>query len=371
LKTDTKSPSILFWAGGFAPVGGIESFLNDLILGLRGRGLESRLVCWGENSSRIRDLAAAGVPVRRLGWRWGCRWNWPDWALLASAGSLVESADVVVFGKLMPPRIHRRLTRAARPRFVFVTPYRPAEMWSLNPPPPADLNALDVIVVQARSFAADLRTLGYEGRIETLPYIPPECRPLAPFPPAPLRVGFLGRLAPQKNLPYLLRAMEILNRAREATLDLFGEGSERERLTALARDLGIERRVRFHGAIPPEAVPAAVDSCHVFAFSSLGEGQCLAALEILSRGRPVIATPVGAFPEMLADSRLGALSTLDAPAEFADRIRELGKRMLSAPDAAEQVQRAYLDAYDRESVLESYAWLFAGLAPTAFPAPTD
>ncbi|HUP04104.1 MAG TPA: glycosyltransferase, partial [Bryobacteraceae bacterium] len=360
-------PRVLFWAGGFAPVGGIESFLHDAILGLRDQGVDTRLACWGPESRLLRSLNGAGVPVSRLGWRWGCRWNAPDWALLATHGAAVEEADVVVFGKLMPVGVHRRLVSAGRPRFVLVTPYRPAEMWSAGALPGDVLQSLDAIVVQAASFAEDLRALSYAGRIERIPYVPPECLAPAPLPHGPLRVGFLGRLAPQKNLGYLLEAMRILNDSQDVTLDLFGDGAEREPLLAIASRLGLASRVRFHGAISPERVPDAVDSCHVFAFSSISEGQCLAALEVLSRGRAVAATPVGAFPEMLADSRLGTVCPLNSAAALAAGIRALGQRALNTPGSVDAIQQAYRETYGRGTVISRYAALFGELA--GIPGP--
>ena len=336
-----------------------------MILGLRDRAFSIRLVCWGENSRLIRGIRGSGISVYRMGWRWGCRWGLPDKLLAGIARRQIRGADVVVFAKLMPSGIHNWILGARRgsstPRFVFVTPYRPAEMWAGNPPPRPLLNSLDLIVVQAGIFAEDLRAMGYDGRISVLPYVPPACAPLAALPPGPLRVGFLGRLVPQKNLPYLFEAIRILNHTDSATLDVFGDGSERERLATLARELGIGKQVRFHGAIAPEDVPAAVDGCHLFAFSSLAEGQCLAALEILARGRPLVATPVGAFPEILKDVRLGLLAPPDAAQKFAEQIGGLWQRMRSGAVVAAEVQSAYRAAYDRETVLRSYAGLFHGL----------
>ncbi len=88
---------------------------------------------------------------------------------------------------------------------------------------------------------------------------------------------------------------------------MFGDGHLRKNLEELACGLGIEKFVVFHGNIPNSRVPEVIASCHLFAFTSINEGQCLAALEILSCGRPLVATDVGALPEILSDSCLGRL----------------------------------------------------------------
>ena len=147
--------------------------------------------------------------------------------------------------------------------------------------------------------------------------IPPKPITPHPFPDGGhcLRLGFLGRLVPQKNLVYLLEAFEHLVAGRAGAcsepvsweLHLFGDGPTKQELESAAAARGLESRVHFHGAVPHDAVAAAIDQCHLFAFSSVSEGQCLAALEILSRGRPIVATPVGAFPEFLTAPELGQL----------------------------------------------------------------
>jgi glycosyltransferase involved in cell wall biosynthesis len=358
---------LLVYAGGFAPVGGIETFLHGLGLGLRSRGIQPQLLCWGTRSHLLEDLESAGVPVRRQAWRWGCRWGWPNWLLLPAGKAAIRQADVVLFGKLFDERVHRRLMRVkianGRPPFVLVTPYRPAEMWADCPPCDEVLNSFEAIVVQANCFGEDLHRLGYRGQIHVLPYLPPACAAPSPLPPyPPLRIGFLGRLVRDKNLPYLLRAASVISRQVDVVVHLFGDGAEKSSLAAVAGELGLARRVYFHGAIPREQVSAAADSCHMFAFASVTEGQAVAALEILSRGRPIVATPVGVFPELLSEPAFGVLGPLNSADEFARKLLALGGSVLEGAVTPEQIQAAYSQHFSRERVLEEYCKLFTELA---------
>jgi glycosyltransferase involved in cell wall biosynthesis len=68
----------------------------------------------------------------------------------------------------------------------------------------------------------------------------------------PLRFTFYGRLVPYKGVDHMLRALAHALRTPgfEATFDVYGDGPERSQLVALTADLGIERAVRFHGAVP-------------------------------------------------------------------------------------------------------------------------
>ncbi len=351
------------FSGGFAPVGGVESFLFDLLSAVSARGIECELFCWnGVRNPLLGELVARGVGVHRSPWRWGCRWAWPDKLLLATAGRAILAPDLVLFGKPLPAAIHRRLVawRGARPspRFVLVTPYRPAEMWRTEDRPL--LTAFDAIAVQAGSFLVDLRRLGYEGPVAVLPYIPPPCTRAAPLPFGPLRIGFLGRLVTQKNLPYLLEAFRSLSVRRPAILNLYGDGPLRSQLSDLALRLGIQSSVRFCSWLAPADVPAAIDSCSLFAFTSTTEGQCLAALEILARGRPIVATPVGAFPEMLDDPRLGRIASPDSPDDFADSLLALAD---CRPGPAE-VQEVYARRFDRDKIIDGYLSLLCSSCPS-------
>ena len=109
-----------------------------------------------------------------------------------------------------------------------------------------------------------------------------------------IRVGFLGRLEPQKNLPHLLQFSRFMR--NEVRLEIFGDGTERPRLLERLAD-DCPHLVQFHGAIDRELILSVIDSCDIFVVPSVSEGQCLAALEIIARGKRLIAAPVGALPE--------------------------------------------------------------------------
>jgi glycosyltransferase involved in cell wall biosynthesis len=121
-------------------------------------------------------------------------------------------------------------------------------------------------------------------------------------------------------------------------------------------DLGVANRVRFHGAIPQRAVPAAIDSCHAFAFTSTTEGQCLAALEILARGRPILASSVGALPDILSEPALGSILKDMHPRCYAEALRSVvqsaRKKSIDYQHTRDQYAKrvaddAILDCYER------------------------
>ena len=314
----SKKHKVLFYFGGFAPTGGIETFCRNLLSYLESHQHLCELVCWGKSSELLKAIEKRNIKLTHSFWRWGCKWNLPDWLLLPIGIKSLENANVVILGKLFPYAILRILKLRAKPdtKFIYITPYKPVIPNSLEEKEnmSKSLNIFDVILVQSKSFIQNLQEINYNGVIEVIPYITNLKGELQALPSKEsLQIGFLGRLVEDKNVALLLKSFSHLKENSSfindipIKLNLFGDGHLRCQLENLASDLGIKDSVVFHGNIPHNQIQEAIASCHLFIFTSINEGQCLAALEILSCGRPLVATDAGALPEILSDPRLGRL----------------------------------------------------------------
>jgi glycosyltransferase involved in cell wall biosynthesis len=362
---------IVMYLGGFARVGGIEAFARDFLLAIAEAYPSRELVMWGKrdrDNLLLNDIAASGAKISSSPWRWGCLWKVPDFVLAPIGLNAVKDASAVIF-KRPPPRIVRywlkwisRQSGRSVP-FILVTPYRPKEYWGPSP----DLSHLedfDVITVQSEEGTLDLQEAGYRGRIENIPYLPPEVSELVAYPSlrddGVIRLGFLGRLVAQKNLGYLLEIFRMLAKDpnRRYELHLFGDGAEREALRQAAADLP---GVFFHGETPRAEIARAIDSCDLFLITSLTEGQCLVALEVLSRGRPLVATPVGALPEVLRQPELGRLASLDNAPAFAATVAEVANGIRSGAVTPASVATAFRTRYDYHAIRQRYLDLLADL----------
>ena len=359
----TLTRGVTFVQGGFARVGGIETFAADLLLALRARKLQAEFVCWsGSGQSDIpalRDLANSGVKISLSRLQHGCRWGWPDKAMVLHSWKQLKESEILVFGKLLHPSAHR-LILPLRKRMILITPYRPTEMWKEQRPDSEILDSFESIIGQTHAFEEDLRRFGYEGKTFSLPYLPPDVQSPGGWPAtAQLQVGFLGRLVPDKNLKYLIVSFSRLSAMGvDAQLHIFGDGPERHMLQSLTNEMNLDAHIEFHGNQGRTAIPAAIDSCHIFAFSSITEGQCLSALEILARGRRVLGTPVGAFPEFLT-GLLGSVAPLDDPTAFATALKAMAKPVLEGNITPADIQQAYQSRFPREQVIEGYLRAFS------------
>jgi glycosyltransferase involved in cell wall biosynthesis len=141
-------------------------------------------------------------------------------------------------------------------------------------------------------------------RFDPAQYDRARCRAEIGFGEKDFVVGAVCRIAPEKNLELLVRAMEFLIRGyREGSLEGIGlviagpDGGSRGKLEALAEELGVARCVRFMG--PTTAVPELLRGLDAFAITSFYEGAPFAVLEAMAMGLPIIATPVGGLPELI------------------------------------------------------------------------
>jgi glycosyltransferase involved in cell wall biosynthesis len=139
---------------------------------------------------------------------------------------------------------------------------------------------------------------------------------LASFPPKravaplsverPLRFAQFGRLHPQKNPLLTLEAFARLAASGlQAELHFFGDGPLREKCRMLAAQLSLGEAVTFHGAYSNEELDDLIESIDVGLMPSKFEGFGIVMLELISRGRPVIATDVGGAREVLEGMECG------------------------------------------------------------------
>jgi glycosyltransferase involved in cell wall biosynthesis len=113
---------------------------------------------------------------------------------------------------------------------------------------------------------------------------------------------FVGRLAKVKRIDTIIKAFAlVLLEDENFTLNIVGDGKEKQSLIELSRSLSIpENKIVFHGL--QEDVTKFLLAADIFLLSSQNEGLPLAILEAMAAGLPVIATPVGEIPQIINSS---------------------------------------------------------------------
>lgn len=333
--------------------GGAERYLVRLLVRLRERG--HRVVLYCADDAVAGPAEAAGLEVELL--RLGGHASVHDAATFA--GRLTARApDALLLGTFKKTWLGGMAGRMARvPRVIARigletdlpsrgVVYRVAfRRW------------LDGVVVNA----AALR----EPVLASLPGLPPERVVVIPNavdapprsrPPGELRrslgipdgaavVGAVARLAAQKQLDLLLRAVARTNRVHCV---LAGDGPERARLERLAREVGVANRVHLLGH--REDVGDVLAALDLFVVTSRVEGMSSAMLEALAAGVPVVSTPVSGAAEALAPLAGGRRPGAIVGHGEGEISREI-IGLLADPGALAQ-----MGAAARAAAVERFAW---------------
>ena len=119
---------------------------------------------------------------------------------------------------------------------------------------------------------------------------------------------FLGFFIKSKGVYDLIKAMVNVTHAhKDAQLLLCGKGEEEEGLRKEIRALNLHDNVKIIGWVEQEEKAKLLKMARVFVLPSYKEGMPMALLEALAFGVPVVATKVGAIPEILEEGHNGLL----------------------------------------------------------------
>ena len=141
-----------------------------------------------------------------------------------------------------------------------------------------------------------------------------DCRPYSGIPTVQsdssraLQLVYVGRIAREKGLYETLQGLRLAHELGvDARLVVAGSGPEEPRLRRYAQALGIAPRVCFVGPIFGADKVKLLSGADVMVLPSYSEGLPYALLEAMAAGVPVIATPVGAIPDVVSDGIHGFL----------------------------------------------------------------
>ncbi len=202
------------------------------------------------------------------------------------------------------------------------------------------------------AVSSDLRTraieylgAGPDLRVIPLGLVPPHVVPATRadlgLPDVPVVIS-VGRLVARKSLDTLLTALAQLRELAWQAV-IVGDGPEGPALASLAEQLGIRDRVTFTGHVTDERKFQLLSAAEVFAMPSLHEGFCIAYLEAMYFGLPVVATTCGGQLDFLRSGRNAFLVTPRQVEELTVAMRAL---------LADPALRSRMGACSREDVKE-------------------
>lgn len=171
----------------------------------------------------------------------------------------------------------------------------------------------------------------------------------------------VARLTKQKRIDTLIEALKILRaRGVDAQLQIVGDGDQRAFLENKTRELQLDAFVNFLGARAQNELPASYAECDAFVLPSVREGLGLVLAEALLCGAPVIAADSGGvtdivisnetgllFPECDADALADALEKYARDSQYAARLAQNGRALVSERFTPATVAAQFLETYEQ------------------------
>ncbi len=224
---------------------------------------------------------------------------------------------------------------------------------------PAFTGQCDLVIAPSKGLHDVLRSYGVTSRIE----IVPNGIDLEPFrnprgrrtrvelglPESAKVMVYVGRIAPEKNLAFLLRAFAVVNQELPEThLLLVGDGPEVDNLRDQAQKAGIGDKVIFTGCVEYEDVPDYLGMADAFVTASVTEVHPLSVIEAMAVGLPILGIESPGVGDIVVDGVNGFLSGHDL-AEFSLKMF----RLMSENDLRARLARKALEDSEQYSILNT------------------
>jgi glycosyltransferase involved in cell wall biosynthesis len=199
---------------------------------------------------------------------------------------------------------------------------------------PSFCKSCDLVIAPSPGLQEVLMNLGVEAQIDVIPNgvdikpfqsvektIP---RQELGFKEDDVIITYMGRIGPEKNLPFLLRAFAGIAKTYDNVgLLIIGDGAERENLEDRVRVMGISDRVHFTGMIPYQDLPAYMAGADAFATASITEVHPLSVIEALASGLPVIGIQSPGVGDTVEDGVTGFLASEEDLAVFTAKLSRI------------------------------------------------
>ena len=172
---------------------------------------------------------------------------------------------------------------------------------------------------------------------------------------------YAGRLAEEKHVDTILQALPAIRHAGgNVTLTIIGVGSATDKLRDITAKLGLGDVVQFLGFIASKTELAEIyGASDLFVMMSTAESQCLAAMQSLSCGVPVVAARAWGLAEYIVPE-VGVLVDPGNTEELGEQIVSLRKN----PDLLEQLGRRgreYVEAWRVTRIADAWEQVYAAV----------
>ena len=233
---------------------------------------------------------------------------------------------------------------------------------------PAFCGSCDLVIAPSAGMRDVMSRFGVDSPVEVIPNgvdLKPFSQPYKPldrsefgFSAEDVVLIYVGRMGPEKNLPFLLRSFAGTAEAYDhVKLMLIGGGKEVDNLKDRSRHMGIQERVRFIGMVPYDQVPRYLFMADAFITASVTEVHPLSVIEAMAAGLPVLGIQSPGIGDTIQNGETGFLVREEDLAGFTaklvrlvvnhDERKTMGERARQAAErySIERTTRLMLEHY--------------------------
>lgn len=237
---------------------------------------------------------------------------------------------------------------------------------------PSFCRSCDLVIAPSPGLEKVLINLGVEAQIDVIPNgvdIKPfqSVEKIIPrkelgFKEDDVILTYMGRIGPEKNLPFLLRAFAGIAKTYDNVgLLVIGDGAEKENLEDRVRVMGISDRVHFTGMIPYQELPAYMIGADAFATASVTEVHPLSVIEALASGLPVVGIQSPGVGDTVEDGVTGLLAPEEDLAVFTAKLSRIvtdRDLRLKMSQQAKEVAKTYAIENTTQIMIDRYQKLY-------------
>ena len=369
-------------------VSGITNYININKRYLEKAGHEVFVFTFGDQDfqdDEPRVVRSPGLPLVDTGYYLSFRHT-------IAAKKLLQTMDIVhVHHPFLSGRLAIRYCQPLRIPIVFTNhtrydlyaqtyfPIVPEEISDglLQAYMPPFCEAMSLVVSPSAGMADILRDMGVTSRVEIIPNgvelqhfykAKPYTRADFGYTKNDVLLIYAGRIAPEKNLSFLLQAFAGVAHALDHVhLIIVGGGQKQveDEIQQLVAALNLQHRVRFTGMVPYDELPFYLAMCDAFVTASVTEVHPLSVIEGMASGLPVLGIQSPGISDTIEDGKTGFLSTDDLPAFTAKLTRLCLDASLREQmgDAARQASTRYAIERTTHTMLEQYERLVYASRP--------
>ena len=339
----------------------------------------------GYKNSEPNVIYSRGVPLSDSGFYLSTRYS-------PAAKKLLQNMDIIhAHHPFLSGRLALHYCRPRQIPIVFTNhtrydlyaqaylPMMPEEMSQglLQAYMPSFCEAVDLVIAPSAGMEKVLRQFNVESPIAVVPNgvdlknfhkAKPFSRAELGYKTDDILLVYAGRIAPEKNLPFLLKSFAgVAQTLPNVHLLLIGSGIQQfeEEIRSLVSELELTRRVRFIGRVTYDHLPAYLAMCNIFVTASITEVHPLSVIEAMGAGLPIMGIHSVGVGDTVQDGVTGFLATYDLSAFTAKLTRLCLDLNLRAQmgDLAQKASSAYAIERTTSLMLKHYEKLIREYKP--------